>query len=166
MTHNARRLLAGLIPAAACAAALAVPAAAMAGTGSSATVVDDTRSGIEDPICLGPAYVTEDNHEVMRWATDAAGALHVTDDVNQWFTVTRVGGDGTPYGETYSGKATLHIEGVIPPGTPPQDATPNAYVFIARGVAPSGDVITMRQVAHIQVGADGVPTMLFDHISC
>lgn len=164
MTHFPRRLLAGLVPAAACAAALAVPATATAGT--AATVVDDTRSEIEAPPCLGPAYVTEDNHEVMRWATDASGALHVTDDVNQWFTVTRVDGDGAPYGETYSGKATLHIEGVIPVGTPPEDATPNAYVFISRGVAPSGDVITMRQVAHIRIGADGVPTVLFDRITC
>lgn len=166
MTHIRRRLLTGLVPAAACAAAFAVPATATAGTGSAATVVDDTRSGIEDPPCLGPAYVTEDNHEVMRWATDASGAQHLTDDVNQWFTVTRVDSHETPYGETYSGKATLHIEAVIPPGTPPQDATPNVYVFMARGVAPSGDVVTMRQVAHIRVGADGVPTVLFDRITC
>ncbi len=163
---NMFRLTASGLAVAASGALLAAPTAALASTGTAATVLDYTRAGVEDAPCIGPVYVTEDNHEVMRWAADATGALHVSDDVNQWFTVTRVDTDGTPYGETYAGKATIHLAGVIPPGTPPQDATPNSYVFHARGVAPSGDVVTIRQVAHISFGADGVPTVLFDRITC
>lgn len=163
--------LTALVSTAVCGALLAGPSAAFAGTDpaqtESAAVVDSTRAGIETVACIdGPVYVTEDNHEVMRWAPDTTGALHVTDDVTQWFTLTRVDAAGTAYGQMYAGKATIHIAGVIPPGTDPQDATPNSYVFYVRGVDPSGDVLTIRQVAHIALDSAGVPTVLFDRITC
>lgn len=145
----------------------AMPAAALADTGVGATVVDYTRTGIEVAPCVGgPAYVTEDNHEVMRWAPDPTGALHLTDDVTQWFTLVRVDANGFPYGETYAGKAQIHMGGVVPAGIDPQDATPNSYVFTAHGVTPSGDAITIHEVAHIAVAADGTPTVLFDRVTC
>jgi hypothetical protein len=156
-----------LIAASALTAVIAAPSAALADSGTPATVIDATRSGIEPVPCLGGlAYVTEENHEVMRWAPDATGALHLTDDVNQWFTLTPVDAGGNPVGETYAGKATIHLAGVLPAGTDPQDATPNSYVFTVRGVAPSGAAITIRQVAHISFDADGTPTVLFDHSTC
>lgn len=157
----------GLVSAAAVTALAAGTPAAFADTGTGATVIDYTRAGVEIAPCVGgPAYVTEDNHEVMRWAPDATGALHVTDDVTQWFTLVRVDSNGTPYGETYAGKAEIHMGAVLPPGTDPQDATPNSYMFSGRGVSPSGDVITIHQVAHIAVGPDGTPTVLFNRITC
>lgn len=157
----------GCITVAAAAGFATAPAVASAGTGTGATVVDYTRAGIELAPCVGgAAYITEDNHEVMRWAPDATGALHLTDNVTQWFTLVRVDGNGAPYGETYAGKAEIHMAGVVPAGVDPQDATPNSYVFTARGVAPSGDVITIHQVAHMAVDADGTPTVLFDRVTC
>ena len=157
----------GAVTVAAAAGFAAVPVAAQADTGAGATVVDYTRAGVEMARCVGgPAYITEDNHEVMRWAPDATGALHITDDVTQWFTLVRVDANGAPYGETYAGKAEIHMGGVVPAGVDPQDATPNSYMFTARGVAPSGDVITIHEVAHIAVDADGTPTVLFDRVTC
>jgi hypothetical protein len=171
MFTTTRTVLTAVVSAGVCGVVIAAPSSAYAGTDSpsadNATVVDGSRAGIETVPCIdGPVYVTEDNHEVMRWAPDATGALHLTDDVTQSFTLTRVDAAGTAYGQTYTGRATIHISGLIPPGTDPQNATPNSYVFSVRGVDPAGDVLTIRQVAHIALDAAGAPTVLFDRVTC
>lgn len=167
MSNIHRIAAAGLVSAAAVAGVAGVPSSAFADTGAGATVIDYTRAGVETAPCVGgPAYITENNHEVMRWAPDATGAVHMTDDVTQWFTLVRVDATGTRYGETYVGKAEIHMGGVVPAGVDPQDAPPNSYVFTGRGVDPSGDVITIHQVAHIVDSPDGTPNALFDRIAC
>jgi hypothetical protein len=104
--------------------------------------------------------VTENNHEVIHQQRLDDGALQFVDNDTQTFTLQQADGSGP----IYSGQAVIHLAAIFP--STDTEASPVSYVFNARGTAPDGSVLDMREVIHADANADGSVTVTFDHLTC